>query len=452
MVLAPLKISGSPDSAVREWALNAGDGDQLAIEFELPRYWQKTPAVDRLSALYEIQPNGAIHFCVAAATAIPVESLSGGTALLPLAEQHGFEVFGSDLSIAMQPAHIPKPWGEEIWYTGMEDRGVAYAGHADKAVPLPWVLSALPSSLCNHHQQDLMLLKILAPRAEEVFGDLYFELHEEKREVYVVTAVDKTAWPDGLGAIRFGFDPERRAEYSDDDSFRQAFRQAVAEYEAVRREIDALLDEQAGQDVARREALLAELPEALTSQERRLRTEMNGFTALRPLRVGDVVKVPTDTPHALQHGVRTIEFQTPVYERLIVAFAQKVLTQSHWDTDAAVAKMLLDTPPQPASEILLDDSGVRVERIVDFADFEVQRYRVQPGSELVLPSPDQYSVIIVIQGTLPIGPCGLGPEQALLLPNTHPEVRLVYQAQATAVEELIFLVGYPTAQAAKKPD
>ncbi|MBN50337.1 MAG: hypothetical protein CMN85_12445 [Spongiibacteraceae bacterium] len=443
MALALTNISGLPDAHVQGWAASASGGDRLALVFDLPRYWQKTPATDRLVAVYEKQPNAALHFIVCEASSLADNDLNGTATLSELAGQLGCEIFGSDLALALQPVHIPKPWGEEIWYTGMEDRGVALAGHADRAVPLPWALSALPSALCGHRERDLMLLKILAPRPEEVYGDLYFELHEEKREVYVVTSVDPKAWPDGVGAIRFGFDPVRRCEYANDADFRAAFRQAVVNYEAVRREIDGLLDERVGDSIAARESALSSLPQTLTERERELRAEMNAFTALLPLRSGDVVKVPTHTPHALQHGVRTIEFQTPVYERLIVAFAQKVLTQSHWDTEAAVAKMQLDTPEQPPSECLRDSGGVRVERIVDFADFEVQRYIVQPGSAFELPGPEQYGVFIGIQGQLPIGPCGLGPEQALLLPNSHPALKVEYQPEAGVGEALIFLAGYP---------
>ena len=41
----------------------------------------------------------------------------------------------------------------------------------------------------------VILLKVLDPHPEPVRGDLYFEVHEHKREVYVVTAVDRNAWP-----------------------------------------------------------------------------------------------------------------------------------------------------------------------------------------------------------------------------------------------------------------
>lgn len=432
-------VSTSPEAHLNDW-LNAGGRGLLALDYRLQRFWASSPAEDRLVAVYEPRPDGSTHFLVQAHSEALLAALETVSSLAELADELGADWFATDSVIALQPVHIPKPWGEEIWYTGMEDRGVAGAGHAGRDVPLPWLLSALPDALCHGRERELMLLKILAPRSEEVFGDLYFELHEEKREVYVVTAVDRSAWPDGVGAIRYGFDPDVRQQYPDDDSFRRAFHQAVADYECVRREIDTLLDERAEHSgEADHEAWLADLPPSLIEAEQKRRAAMNRFTALKPLRVGDVVKVPTLTPHSLQHGVRTVEFQTPVYERLIVAFAQKVLTQAHWDTEEAVALMQLDTPPQPPSELLLDTGGVRVERIVDFPDFEVRRLVVQAGAEFDLPSPDDYALLIVVQGLLALGDCGLAAEQAVLLPRGWSPRSFRHRG----AEPLILLLGYP---------
>ena len=126
---------------------------------------------------------------------------------------------------------------------------------------------------------------------------------------------------------------------------------AVYHYREVRERIDAELDQQRRQHGIAASAVvmaeqtrqwLAALPQALLTQEQTLRQTMDGFTALHPLAVGDVIVIPQRLPHALQHGVRTIEFQTPVYERQIVSFAQKVLTQNHWDTAAAMQITQLD--------------------------------------------------------------------------------------------------------------
>ncbi len=327
----------------------------------------------------------------------------------------------------LERVHIPKPWGQEIWYTGVEQRGVCgFAAPAGESVPLPWVLDTLAPWLTGG-KRELLLLKILDPLPEAVWGDLYFELHEEKREVYVVTHIDKVAWPDGIGAIRFGFDSQVRSHYSNEAEFKAAYRASVAAYEAVRRKIDAALDTRREQHGIALDAPLApeqlivwqqSLDTGLLGEERALRGAMEAFTQLMPLRVGDVVKVPCYTPHALQHGVRTVEFQTPVYERKILSFAQKVLTQQHWDTDDGVALMTLEPEAQEPFTVCYDGEGVLVERIVDFADFTVQRWILQRGSRHCIELGGSYVLVMAIAGEVVVGDCLLSPEQACLVPAT----------------------------------
>jgi hypothetical protein len=329
--------------------------------------------------------------------------------------------------LRLEQVHIPKPWGQEIWYTGVEQRGVCgFAAPAGESVPLPWVLETLAPWLTGG-PSELVLLKILDPLPEAVWGDLYFELHEEKREVYVVTHVDKSAWPDGIGAIRFGFDSQVRSNYSSEAEFKSAYRASVAAYESVRRKIDAALDTRREQQGIALDAPLApeqlmgwqqSLDAGLLREERALRSAMEAFTRLMPLRVGDVVKVPCYTPHALQHGVRTVEFQTPVYERKILSFAQKVLTQQHWDTDDGVALMALEPEAQKPFTVCYQSEGVLVERIVDFADFTVQRWMLQRGSRHSVELGGSYVLVMAIEGEVVIGDCLLSPEQACLVPAT----------------------------------
>lgn len=326
----------------------------------------------------------------------------------------------------LEPVYIPKPWGQEIWYTGIERRGQSRVGDGVHSLPLPWLLALSPDGLLLPGVREPALLKILDPLAEEVFGDLYFELHEEKREVYVVTHVDKQAWPGGEGAIRFGFDQALRSEFADDDDFRQAFLQAVANYETVRRAIDNHCDglrEAAGIDLnepvdaATLKGWLATVPEELTTRERAARQAMNRFTHMLPLRVGDVVKVPCLTPHALQHGVRTVEFQTPVYERQILSFAQKVLTQSHWDTERAVTLMDLGAGDFEPLELLAADDSLRLERIVGFSDFEVLRLTLQAGARWTQQASEHYSLVMVVEGSPTVSGQPCRAEDALLVPR-----------------------------------
>lgn len=450
---------GSPEALVeRAWRQHQGQaqtgGAMIAVvTFTFTQYWLPDQPQLSLSAIYHCQEN-LWSVSVSEQTDAVVECLSNlqgevdSERFAGVLQQLGLPCFRTDRPVSLQTVAIPKPWGQEIWYTGIEQRGVVTAGDGRRVVPLPWLLAVLPQGLCRGKHQQLILLKILDPLPEPVFGDLYFELHEEKREVYVVTAVDKQAWPDGVGRIRFGFDREVVAQYQDEQSFKAAYAKAVGAYEAVRREIDGVLDQfRQRDDVPLNEpvaadilkAWLQEVPTDLLAQEESLRKAMERFTSTLPLSVGDVVKVPTHTPHSLQHGVRTIEFQTPVYERLIVSFAQKVVTQSHWDTDQALAVMNIQAPEQPAHSVVEQAEGVLVEQIVDFEDFTVRRVKLAPGSVYRCAQEGDYSLVISICGELLLGDSMLDPEQAMLVPAAISHSFYTNQGQT----EAIFLLARP---------
>lgn len=325
----------------------------------------------------------------------------------------------------LEPVHIAKPWGQEIWFTGIEKRGQSRVGDGRHSVPLPWLLALGADQLLMPGVTEPALLKILDPLPEEVFGDLYFELHEEKREVYVVTHVNRRAWPDGRGGIRFGFDQDVRRRYGSDEDFRQAFHQAVVRYERVRRSIDHHGDQQRrAEGVADNEPVaaatlkrwLTTVPGELLAEEVVAREAMNHFTHMLPLAVGDVVKVPCLTPHALQHGVRTVEFQTPVYERKILSFAQKVLTQDHWDTAAAVELMGLEAGRLEPLAVVFEEDDVCLQQVVQFSDFEVLRLTLAAGARWVLGDPSRYKLLMVVDGRPAIDGAACRPEDALLVP------------------------------------
>lgn len=326
-----------------------------------------------------------------------------------------------DAPLLLDTVRIEKPWGAEVWYTGIEQRGVC----AVEGVPLPWLTAIGGYPLLGVDAQSPLLLKILDPLPDDVYGDLYFEMHEEKIEVYVVTDVNPDAWPDGEGAIRFGFDERVLAQYDSRDDFKRAYADSVHAYREVRREIDAAFDSRrraegidAGAVVRpdTLEAWKAQLEPSLTAREHELRSRMNAFTALQPLALGDVVRVPPFTPHSLQHGVRVIEFQTPHYERYILSFAQKVLTQDHWDTDEAVERINWGARFDKSLALIESGEGYRVEMAADFSAFEVHRVQLSPGAVYALPPRDTYALAITIYGQPAVAGRALSPEQAALLP------------------------------------
>ncbi len=165
---------------------------------------------------------------------------------------------------------------------------------------------------------------------------------------------------------------------------------------------------------------------------------MEAFHGYLPLRPGDVVEVPLNVPHSLQHGVRTIEFQTPVYERKIISFCQQVLTQQDWDTRDAVELMELVAPSRPDLPRLNKlngrgiDEGVVVEEVVCFSDFRVVRVALSSMASCKLQA-ETYRLLIVVQGSVVVRQVEVHKEEAVLLPASHEttHIRCGYQSQTT---------------------
>ena len=313
-----------------------------------------------------------------------------------------------DQPVALQPVAVDKPWGRELWFTGMESRGESQVVGEQVNLPLSAYLALAPERLCR--RRPIVLLKILEPNPQPLAGDLYFEVHDQKREVYVVTHVDGDAWPNATGAIRFGMNQQRRADFEDDDAFRAAYLMAVKDYEATRRSIDAGGAAEASLESAKRQV-------------------MDSFTNLMPVVVGDVIEVPTWVPHSLQHGVRVVEFQTPSYERFIISFAQQARTQDHWDSDYAIAKLTLDVPENPA----LTEVSPGVTQIVAFEDFSVWRIELGPGATCRPALSIPYAVCMNLHGGVKVGGHALGPENACFVPHAALPLVLNNPARQTSV-------------------
>jgi len=422
---------------------------RCAFVYAIDQFWLK-PATPRDITVFaesstEIGANAASLRLVLCPDPDRAGACDATQSLADIAEQLGTVIVDLSKPLSLLPLHIPKPWGQEIWFTGVEARGVCSFGQGGGTLPIPWLLQTCGSLLYGNAENTLVLLKILDPLPEAVFGDLYVELHEKKQEVYVVTHIDKAAWPDGVGGIRFGFNQQKRQQFGDDAAFRAAYLAAVRQYRAVRVEIDALLDNvrlkagvalDAAVSATQQKAWLADVAPQLQLRELALREEMDSFYGHLPLQLGDVIKVPCFVPHSLQHGVRTIEFQTPVYERKILSFAQKVLTQAHWDTEQAMS--LCDVAPVKAGELesLPTEEGITVERIVDFDTFEVFRITLKTGQKLLLDTLSAnraYAEIMSISGHLEIAGEILAAPDALLIPSGCPDRMLIARGEIAVV-------------------
>jgi hypothetical protein len=422
--------------AISEFLRSAAGAQLLHRRYEVDAPWLGDGKRQRLQARYLLERRGneiAVSAFVADAEPGGIDTGTVATVSAPatglqeleaIARRHDAAVIDFGAPLSLSPVAIPKPWGQELWYTGVERRGLSDVVGSTGRTPLPWVLSLAPGHLTNGNHPTL--LKILDPWPDPLYGDLYLEMHDVKQEVYIVTHVDPRAWPDGAGAIRYGLDPALRRRYAHDNDLRGDFLAAVRAYEQVRRHIDEIFETNrqrsgiaAGKPVP--PSVLrqwhTELPADLQADEAKLRRVMESFTAVHPLRAGDVVAVPLGAPHSLQHGVRVVEFQTPVYERQIIAFAQKVLTQDHWDSATAIERMSLECPSAPEPERVVDDGDCTAERIVAFSDFAVWRVRLSPGAGLSLPDGLPYALLMTVQGQVSVAGLQRNAEQACLIPR-----------------------------------
>jgi hypothetical protein len=341
--------------------------------------------------------------------------------------------------LALSTVEIPKPWGAEIWYTGIEERGVCTVS----GIPLPWLTDLLPKKMIGKAATAApLLLKILAPLSDQDLGDLYFELHQKKIEVYIVTQIDPLAWPDGVGKIRYGFDPKVRAEFKHDDDFRAAYLDAVFDYRIVRTTIDETLDQVRNREgyalngevpSAVMKAWLNDIPSELAIQEAHYKAKMNRFTSLRDIQVGDVITVEPFFPHSLQHGVRVIEFQTASYERHILSFGQKVLTQDNWDTEAGLKDAILDSPLQRPLQRLPAPDGITVEVVADFKAFRALRISLSPGQRYVCDLITDYQILIGISGRAKIDELSVESESAFFLTVRHDKPFELESAEGAVV-------------------
>jgi hypothetical protein len=320
----------------------------------------------------------------------------------------------------LKPVFIPKPWGQEIWFSGVEKRGVSLISSFEGASAMcqPWFFALLPKRFLGekYAQKHLTLIKILDPLAQEVTGDLYYELHQEKNEVYVVTDISAPK-----GRIKMGISEEKLQLYhGKEQELKQDFLAAIKAYESVRREIDALLDTTEKEKI----------PATLVAQEKDLRAKMDAFTGYLDLAVGDVIRVPTHLPHALQHGVKVVEFQTPTYERLIVSFAQKVLTQSHWDTEKALSLMTISPPKKTILPERTRTAMCCVEEVCSFPDFYACRVTTASLFSFELKACGFYRIVYVVSGVCEFG-----------LSNGRTRRALPGQCVFVPAEESVSLLG-----------
>jgi mannose-6-phosphate isomerase class I len=327
--------------------------------------------------------------------------------------------------VLLQTHREEKPWGAEIWYSGIETRGVcSVRTHAGTLLSLPEYLALIAGT--DREIQTPPLLKILDPLADRRRGNLYIEVHEEKWETYIVTHVSPELYPEGMGQLLYGFSDTKLAEFAGNESaFRESLIESVERYEAVRR----VLDGERGAE---------SLPQSIAGTEVELQAEaenrwlqLKSYFAVRLVAVGDVICVPPFVAHSLQPGVRVVEFQTPTYERLILAFNQKVRTQSHWDTRRAVELARFNVSD---AQQFSDEANCWL-KIVDFPEFAVQKCNLIGDTAVSAPKSNQDvpSLLYVISGEVRISAgqkafdlAVSAGQAALLPPDAHSSAFMIH--------------------------
>ena len=105
------------------------------------------------------------------------------------------------------------------------------------------------------------------------------------------------------------------------------------------------------------------------------------------------------------------------------------MTQDHWDTATVVQQMQLLPDVGQTPELLQREPGVLVERVVDFAEFEVLRIILEPGANFTLSIVQAYGLLLVLHGEITLGGHVFTAEQGLWLPGlwsaavTAPQAR-----------------------------
>ncbi len=366
----------------------------------------------------------------------------------------------------LQPCFVPKPWGREVWLTGIEKRGIALACDAHGSTKLPYALGLFPAPLMGiEGGVEPILLKILEPAAEDSLGDLYLEVHKEKWEVYVVLSVKKRAWPTGEGLLLAGVDLELQTGLQSKSAtkwegiYENGLKKKIEAYQKVRQKLDAWLDEEMEKhnfDDSQREApgprrkLLLKAPAALNEQEQTLRKDVEGMLGQIPLKRGDIVSLPPGVLHSLRRGIRVVEFQTPTYERWIAMFNQKTLTQAHWDTKMALKHMRKAPYSIPKVKVLQKEADWKMEQVVDFPQFTVTRLRLNHAGDVYTPSiPHSLAYqLVFVSGGAGILRWGQGEqmvleaEDAVFLPHEIGK----FEVQSTSAKGMSVLFATPKIQ------
>lgn len=364
-----------------------------------------------------------------------------------LSQRHNTPIISVGHPLSLFGSLLEKAWGHEHTFTMIDPRQVnEVSDDKGRTAKLPDVLDLFPESFgisTDEEINNLILLKILKPGSTPVKSDLYLEVHWEKEEAYVVTKIDRNAWPDGVAQIVCGLNPDLLAIYREnfgegwEARYKADFRAASDRYRTDVYEAYTAKGETAPEDV-----------------ERDLRQAVYRFIGKKDVQEGDVLVFPKGTVHSLQHGIQVAEILTPHYERgIILPTPQKVTSfDGDWSTDRAFDAMIMRSYESPAFNLVANPFGHVIDDLVSFqmGDYILHAHRVNLESGGIFrddteyyPNLRSYHMLLPISGRLMVSSKIadsrlIGQEHGLIIPASTGE----YTVANTCGDESIYLKMY----------
>ncbi|MDD3088597.1 MAG: hypothetical protein PHT95_01445 [Candidatus Omnitrophica bacterium] len=308
------------------------------------------------------------------------------------------EAVGRGEPFYVLPYKEPKVWGiegiGEYWYGAEAGQKSSIAVTTDGEIPMDTLVSSSPDTLLGADVVRMFgprmpLVKILTPA-----GRLSVQFHDAKNELWIVTSASGSN-----PSIVLGFSESSVSKYG--EKVTDEYRKALNDYgKALNALIDTLekngfKDEltRCGNARVAAERVLsggASIAAALKDYDS-AEEAMSWFYNIKPVKVGDVIPIPSGTMHALGSGVEIVEPQIagptqsledgatyPV--RYYFPGYERPGSQKKLDTDRA-GEMRKGVTDDEKPSILRSGSGCTVERLPGgFEDKGLEVHRITLGT------------------------------------------------------------------------
>ncbi|MBT4518842.1 MAG: hypothetical protein HOC23_02455, partial [Halieaceae bacterium] len=145
---------GDPLECYGEWSAQAQGASLLLVDFTLEQYWLPGAPSIELTALY--CRDGKRTGVSVTDRQLNKLDMTPVSLYYHWAGEHAFTVVFLGDPLPLCPQQVAKPWGQEIWYTGVESRAVCGLGDASGMSPIPWVQAVMPGQAVGQPGQPLV--------------------------------------------------------------------------------------------------------------------------------------------------------------------------------------------------------------------------------------------------------------------------------------------------------